>query len=323
MSRYFVLFLFLAGISSSKGQSIHFQLLDYSILPMKPKGQLHGISGMTYDASRKQWHLANDRGAYFVFDSIQNIRDFEKYENSIFSKQTTFWFESIRIDPKSGRFIFAVENEYRPNWVNQDTTTYVAYYDSFPPKSAKLEYIIAPLPLPEDNLGIESVAVTDNGSVWISSERGWADDKDQDVIRFMRFRYKKDQYVLDGVFTYALEKGNCPASKISESGGISEILDLGENKLLVLERCYDNGIGRPKIVQAKLWEATISGDELVKKPKPAFDFNLDMPFIPDNLEAMEWWPNDSGKKQIVIMSDDNPGLKNKQRTQIILLEEIK
>ncbi|CAG5016776.1 hypothetical protein DYBT9275_05633 [Dyadobacter sp. CECT 9275] len=285
---------------------------------------MHGISGIEYIKSKKQWHFASDRGAYYIFEGIRNIRDFGKLEDKITPKLTPYWFESIRVDPVTDRFFFAVENEYKPLWENPDTTTYVAYYNQYLPKKFTPAYLIPPTHLFADNKGIEAIAISDSGKVWIAPEAGWKGEATllQDTIHILRFADHGAGYMQEGIYSYNLERNGCPNSTSGEElGGISEIVALGENQLLVLERCYDNGPGGSDRIKARLWLATVQGRQLIKSPEPAFDFNKELPFAPDNLEAMAWWPSENGKRRLLIVSDDNPGLKNKQRTQLILLEE--
>lgn len=318
----FSLFTFLICISAL-GQDIQFKFSDSTFLPKKPNGFLHGISGIEYDTKEKLWHMANDRGGYFIFQNIKNISDFQQPKNLKVEKYTRYWFESIRIDPSSGRFFFAVENEYEPVWDNSDTTTYVAWYDQYLPKLYAPNYLVEPIRLPVDNKGIESVAVTENGNVWVTSEVGWLPEEKitSDTIQF--FRFLKDKNYQKEVFSYLIDRTGCPHSPTAERfGGISEILSVNENELLVLERCWDNGPGGSKKTIAKLWQAKINGNQLIKPENPSFDFNKQLPFEPDNLEGMAWWPTTSGAKKLILVSDDNPGLDNKQRTQLILLEEF-
>lgn len=323
MKNYLTAILLFLSLGLVKAQSIRFEFADSSFLPKKPEGQLHGISAIAYHSGKKQWHLASDRGNYFVFNGIESIHDFEQKEKQLIAKVTSNWFESVRFD-KNGRFIYAVENEYKPGFDNMDTTTYVAYYDSYPPKSGKPTHIVPPVWLPADNKGIESLAITDSGSVWIAPEAGWFGETEvgQDTIHFLRFNKKGMDYLPAESFSYVIDRTGCPFSKTEKLGGISEILSVNESQLLVLERCFDNGPGGSEKVKAKLWQVTVDGTHLKKDPKPAFDFSTDLPFAPDNLEGMDWWPTDTGKRQLILVTDDNPGLKNKQRTQLILLREM-
>ncbi|MDQ6480617.1 esterase-like activity of phytase family protein [Dyadobacter sp. LHD-138] len=300
----------------SNAQTLKFTLSDYTLLPKKPEGILHGISGIEYIPSKSQWHLASDRGNYFIFDSIKTIHDFEKRQAAAISKKTGYWFEAIRYDPRSETFLFAVENEYKPNKETCDTTTYVSYSDSFPPT-----YLIDPLPLPTDNKGIEAIAVTENGSVWVAPEAGWADETEvgYDTIHFRKFERVNSGYTETGVYTYLIDRSGCPHSSTEKRGGISEILSLGEDQMLVLERCFDQKVTDK--IKAKLWQVTVEGQHLKKDAIPAFDFNDSFPLEVDNLEGMAWWPGEEGKREVLLITDDNPGLKNKQRTQLILLKE--
>jgi|GEM_PF-3155729 len=307
----------------ANGQSIQFTFSDSTVLPAKPIGHLHGISGIEYVASKDQWHWSTDRGAYFVFDSIRTIRDFAKMQTGIVPKLTNYWFESIRIDPITGAFFFAVENDYKPSWTNANTTTYVAFFGSYPPKRAEPDYLVAPLQLPADNKGIEGIAITPNGNVWVAPEAGWAGETEvgQDTIHFLKFKKTFSGYAPAGQFSYVIDRSGCPFGTSETRGGISEILSVSENQLLVLERCYDDGAAGSKKIKARLWSATVDGYHLKKDAEPAFDFKKALSFDPDNVEAMSWWKMKDGKRQLIIVSDDNPGDKNKQRTKLLLLKE--
>jgi len=80
MKKILLIVLICLYCQRSNSQTLQFVFSDSTILPLKPVGQLHGISAIEYVPSKKQWHLATDRGAYFVFDSINSIRDFEQFE---------------------------------------------------------------------------------------------------------------------------------------------------------------------------------------------------------------------------------------------------
>ena len=323
MNKIILILLLIIGFHQVNAQKLRFIFSDSTVLPLKPAGNLHGISAIEYVASKNQWHLASDRGNYFVFDSIKTIRDFEKAEKTLFPKSTHNWFEAVRFDKESGRFIYAVENEYEPIWENIDSTTFVAYYDSYPPKVGKPQFLIPPMWLPADNKGVESLAITDNGNIWVAPEAGWAGETEvgQDTIHFWKFMKSGEGYNQPEAFSYVIDRSGCPFGPTEKRGGISEILSVNENQLLVLERCFDNGKGGAQTVKAKLWNVTVKGKHLEKDKEPAFDFNKQMPFAPDNLEGMSWWPSSGGKRKLILVTDDNPGLKNKQQTQLILLEE--
>ena len=316
MKNLILLLLFISLYTIAKAQSLQFELSDYTLLPQKPEGDLHGISGIEFISSKNQWHLASDRGNYFIFDSINTIQDFGKRQNLAIHKKTGLWYEAVRFDAKSNTFLYAVENEYTANSETCDTTTYVSYMDSFPPS-----FLIPPFHLPADNKGIEAIAVTENGNVWVAPEAGWAGETElgNDTIHFKKFEKINAVYSEVGEYSYVIDRSGCPESPTEKRGGISEIISVNETQLLVLERCFDLKVTNK--IKAKLWQVTVEGSHLKKDTKPAFDFNDGFPLVVDNLEGMSWWNNVEGKRQLVLITDDNPGMKNKQQTQLILLKE--
>ena len=316
MKNLILLFVFFSFSLVTKAQSLRFELSEYTILPQKPAGVLHGISGIEYIPSKNQWHLASDRGSYFVFDSITSIQDFEERQARAVHKETGLWYEAIRFDAASNTFFYAVENEYKANAETCDTTTYVSYMDAFPPG-----YLFAPLHLPADNKGIEGIAVTENGNVWVAPEAGWPGETEvgNDTIHFWKFDKARTGYSEARAYSYIIDRSGCPQSPTEKRGGISEIISVNEDQLLVLERCFDQK-GTNKI-KAKIWQVRVEGLHLKKDTQPAFDFNEGFPIQVDNLEGMSWWDADRGKRRLLLITDDNPGLKNKQQTQVILLKE--
>jgi hypothetical protein len=323
MKRIFCILIITLFCGQLAAQELRFVFADSSVLAPKPVGRLHGVSGIDYLAAKDQWHWATDRGSYFVFDSIKTVRDFARLEKTVVPKLTNFWFESIRIDPVTGTFFFAVENDYKASWTNANTTTYVAFFPSFPPRKAEPDYLVAPLQLPADNKGIEGVAVTPKGNVWVAPEAGWAGETEvgQDTIHFLKFKRTFSGYAPAGQYSYVIDRTGCPYGTSETRGGISEILAVSENHLLVLERCFDDGNAGTKKIKAKLWNAMVEGYHLKKSDTPAFDFQKDLTFYPDNVEAMSWWKLKDGKRQLLIVSDDNPGDRTKQLTKLILLKE--
>lgn len=316
MKNLILVLLFFLFSFCTKAQPLSFELSDYTLLPQKPAGNLHGISGIEYIPSKNQWHFASDRGHYFIFDSIKTIHDFEKRQNLAVHKFTGLWYEALRFDAQTNTFFYAVENEYTANAETCDTTTYVSYMDSFPPS-----FLFPPLHLPADNKGIEAIAVTDSGSVWVAPEAGWAGETEvgNDTIHFKKFEKTVSGYAKTGEYTYVIDRSGCPQSPTEKRGGISEILAVNEHQLLVLERCFDLKVTNR--IKAKLWQVTVDGTHLRKETKPAFDFNDHLPLVADNLEGMSWWGTEHGKRQLLFITDDNPGMENKQQTQLFLLKE--
>lgn len=316
-----LLLLSFSFLNHSEAQSLEFTYIESDILSQRPDSKFHSISAIEFLPKQKEWHLVSDRGQYFIFRNIKSIKDFGLAADTTFTQKTPFWIESLRYNNRSKNFIFSVENEYRPTFANNDTTTYVAMVTSVIVPPVKPQYLVAPIPIPTDNKGIEAITLSPNGAIWITPEAGWQGQThiDSTIIHFIRFTRGKKNVYNKQLFTYSITRNECPFSATENVGGISEILSVDDNRLLVLEKCFDDGPGGSRRVKAKLWLATIQGTSLVKEKSPAFDFSA-LPFKVDNLEGMCWWPYSAkGKKQLLLITDDNA---NKvQSTQLILLQK--
>ncbi|GAB3313744.1 hypothetical protein GCM10027299_01030 [Larkinella ripae] len=303
------LFYFLLALSAHS-QTVSFTFKDYLTLPRSRN--LHNISGLEYVPERQEWHLAGDRGQYFLFRNINQLTDWVCQPDSSF--QTGLDLEAIRYDAASDTYFFAVED---------DNESYVGYRKHVMPRLGEtFERIPLPRPLPVDqNKGVEALALTAN-YLWIAPEAGSTDEAriDNPLIHFYRYKKINGSVVFDAEFTYEMNRNLCPSDPKEALGGISELIAIpgDETRLLVLERCYETST---KAVTAKLYEARIDepNRKLIKlREKPAFDFNSRNGFRPDNLEAMSWGEDVDGRKVLVVMSDDNTG--KSQWTQLILLE---
>lgn len=305
----------------AEAQSLEFIYKESDILGQRPESKFHSISAIEFLPKQKEWHLVSDRGQYFIFKNIKSVKDFGLAADTTFTQKTPFWIESLRYDNRSNNFIFSVENEYHPTLANSDTTTYVAMTPSVIAPPIKPKYLVSHMPIPADNKGIEAITLSPNGAIWIAPEAGWQGQAhiDSTTIHFMRFTPNKKKGYDKKLYSYSITRKDCPFSTTENVGGISEILSVDDNRLLVLEKCFDDGPGGSRKVKANLWLATVQGNSLVKTESPAFDFST-LPFRVDNLEGMCWWPYASeGKKQLLLITDDND---NKvQRTQLILLQE--
>lgn len=316
------LFLVLFGfIGGSQAQSFELQLKESDILEQRSDSKFHGISAIEFVQEQKEWHLASDRGQYFIFRNIRSLKDFGLAADTVFTLKTPFWIESIRYNSQSKNFVFSVENEFRPTVANSDTTTYVAQSPSLIAPITPLSYLVPPIPIPTYNKGIEAISISPDGSIWIAPEAGWSGQAniDSSTIHFLRLSpIKKGEYTKQ-LYTYSPDRKVCPFSPTENVGGISEILNLDNDRLLVLEKCFDDGPGGTRKIKAKLWVTTVHGTSLIKTQTPAFDFST-LPFVVDNLEGMCWWPFAAeNKRHLVLITDDNA---NKiQRTQLILLQE--
>ncbi|WP_164851379.1 esterase-like activity of phytase family protein [Larkinella soli] len=305
MTFRFLPFLLLALSPPTSGQAITFSFRDFITLPRSRN--LHGISGMEYIASRKEWLLAGDRGALHRYSDLDRLSDWACRPDSV--APTGLFLEAIRYDPVADTHYFAVEN---------DRESFVGFRRGGLPRPGEgFERLPLPHPMPDPstNKGIEALALTDR-YLWVAPEAGSQEEArpDRTEIHFYRYRKTDAGLTLDGEFAYEIDRNVCANEAL---GGISEIIAVpgDETRLLVLERCYQ----RPTVT-VRLYEVTIdeAARRLVKrKDRPAFDFNVPG-FRPDNLEGMAWGEDENGRKILYLVSDDNLG--KSQWTQIIQLE---
>ncbi len=290
------------------GQTLSFALRDYITLPRT--AGMHGISGIEYRPDTREWHLAGDRGGYHILTGVRQLSDILCRPDSVF--QTGLYLESVRYDVSTDTYYFAVEN---------DDESYVGIRKHAMPKAGET-FSRLPLPHampdPKTNKGIEGLALTPT-SLWVAPEAGSVEEAtpQNTLIHLYRYKKVKDSLALNGEFAYEIDRNVCPTENL---GGISEIIAMpdDENRLLVLERCYQK-----PIVTARLYEVRV--DEVNKKlikyrDKPAFDFNAQSGFLPDNLEGMTWTVDEKGNNVLVIVSDDNGG--KRQWAQVLLLDVL-
>lgn len=185
-----------------------------------------------------------------------------------------------------------------------------------------------------NNLAVEGLTLSpDNKSLWISTESALIEDGlpanayITSPVRFSKIDLLSGK--LERQVAYLPDKTPLkPQSEgdISENG-ISEILMLTDEKLLVLERSFTKGIGNSvRLYEADLsvadnifpFESTSSNIQFVKK-KLIIDFStLGIKKI-DNIEAMAWGKRlENGSRSIIFVSDNN--FRENQITQILLFE---
>lgn len=287
------------------GQNLSFTFVDYMTLPRT--AGLHGISGIDYQPDQNQWHLVGDRGEYHIINQVDELSDLLCEPDSSF--QTGLYLEALRYDATTDTYYFAVEN---------DDESYVGFSQHAMPRvgeAVKRLPLPHSMPDPKTNKGIEGLALTPN-YLWVAPEAGSAEEATPQNTRMHLYRYKKTNgtMALDAEFAYEIDRNVCPSENL---GGISEIIAIpdDETRLLILERCYQKPTVTAKLYEVRVDEATKT---LVKfRDKPAFDFNTQSGFSPDNLEGMAWTKDNKGNSILVVISDDNGG--KHQWTQVLLL----
>jgi hypothetical protein len=273
-----------------------FALAETVILPTI-RDKFHGLSGIDFNADKKEWTLVNDRGHYFKFNNCAKASDFKK-DNLKTDIQTGYFFESIRYDPISNAYFFSVE-----------TDTYTAVYYSQDRINETDAHLILKVPLPATNKGVEAIAITPSGSLWIAPEAGWENETDssQEYVHFYRYKNPMVEDDTEQPERFRYEKSKFPGANYPEDrlGGISDILAIDENHLLILERGYYKN---PK-EEVKATLKTVRVDTLKMKLEIEDAYTFDFKGIPNlcNIEGMTW--GDAQKKTLYIVADDGLGEK--------------
>ncbi|GAB3692428.1 hypothetical protein GCM10027592_11360 [Spirosoma flavus] len=289
--------------NATLAQSLQFAFEGDSATVPFVRDSLRGISGLEMVPTTGELHFVSDRGWHYVFTNIKTIRDLSDNTNLKLAEKTPFWFESVRYHTQSNTYFWTDEHEFVTSLLASKTLG-----DS----AAK---VLLRIPLPGPNKGLEGIAVTPSGALWVAPEAGWESETgmNQDSVTF--FRYANPLAADPVVERFRYPMNRCPFAQGEERpNGISEIVAVDDNRLLVLERCYD---ASQRQVIARLYVATADVATHTLRRDLAFDFNQQFPGVVCNLEAMTW--TDDTKQSLILMADDNFRKNRTLRNQVIVL----
>ena len=277
--------------------------------------QFGGISGLEYFANG--FYLISDRS--FKTDPSENSYLFKMDTMGIISGAFKFFnvknAESIRFDTLSRKIFYAFE---------RDDSTGVGYLNENNQPNQLLSFSMNNSELTADNRGIESLCFDGKYNLWFAFESSL-----NGMVPFFKlpFDYSKNNYNSDqkSNFLYPFDPKSClnpdNTANANLGNGISEILPLDNDRLLVLERCFD---GKQNTI--KLFSATLPDPGNVFIKNELFDFSVNNQFLygqkslkPDNMEGMTWGENEADEKILYLVSDDNFNT-GRQRTLILKLK---
>lgn len=194
-----------------------------------------------------------------------------------------------------------------------------------------------------NNKVFESLAITSSGAVFVATEEALVDDgplatpKAGSWLRVIRF----DPVSGASVAQYAYALPPIPVRRsLGESGiprtrgshGLTELLALGEDSLIAVERAYVPGEGvTVRLVLTRIEATTTDVTPIKNLPGAAFQpmsrellLALPIPFqglLLDNIEAIAWGPVlANGNRSLVLVSDNN--FSQLQTTQFLALEVV-
>lgn len=282
---------------------------------------LHGLSGIEYIPQRDEWVLVSDRHRVFEYRGVRNFAEFgDPARLKIPPRRSSGWFEAVRYDAAHDVYFFATESDH---------VTAVRYsYRRVNPDSA---HTLLRIPLPFDNKGVEGLALTPTGYLWVAPEAGWEGEVSLNgcpAVHFFRYQTplatdpSSDDDPLPERFSYPIDRFPGAAFESDRYGGISEILAVDDTHLLVLERAF---FRNPDRVSARIYRATIQEATQSFTKEIAFDFDAayarNVP--PANVEGLAWGPlQPDGKRTLLVLADDNFKNSTTLRNQLIVLKEL-
>jgi hypothetical protein len=327
-----------------------------------------GISGMDWDPRTQEWYLISDDRSEIApariyaarmeigdvgFISIEVMREIplKQADGSPFPSPDGFLkshgsgevpdAEALRIDPVNGELAWSSEGDRRLG------------LQPFVKRATRDGRFISAIPLPlnlrvdkekeigvRNNLAVEGLAFTDGGKyLWVAMESALYQDGPVSTLHtgaLARFSKLSRNGDVVGQFAYPLDPIPIAPTGGKKRGdnGVSEILAIDENKLLVVERSgYEVGEMLFKFA-IRIYEATADGATDISpvysltgarytpmRKRLLLDLaTLGLPHI-DNLEAAAWGPRlPNGHSTLVLASDDN--FSSNQANQFFVFEII-
>ena len=303
-----------------------------------------GLSGLDYDSVAREWYLvSDDRSEYgparfFVaemnFDAQHvigvSLRAARRFGGGVLGSSLRAGnaelidTESIRVARSAGELLVAGEGDE-----GRRTGPWLRRIDPFGHWLGDIPLptsLIAPdLPTtrgPRPNRSLEGITYAPDGNaLWLSMEAPLLQDGAEATashgadVRLTRLR------LADGAFTqyvYAADAARADGSESSDNG-VSEIVSLNEQELLVLERSGTRSSDGHFRFHTRLYCAnwtgatdvaafeSLAGQSYVRVAKRLlFDFD-ELPGVrADNLEGMSWGPEVApGHRSLVFVSDNN------------------
>lgn len=320
-----------------------------------------GLSGIDHDTKNDVYYMiSDDRSAinparFYTakihinenrIDSVEFLdvktllqRDGKPYPNSKQDPLHTPDPEDIRYNAVTGEIVWSSEGERKPeNNVLEDPSVIVVdqngnYKDSF--ELPANMHMRATENGPRQNSVFEGLAFSsDYKYLFVSVEEPIYEDGPRATndstgwIRIIKFDTETRKQVAQ--YAYQVERVAYPAmsSNSFKINGVSSILWVGENKLLVVERSFSTGrlACTIRVFLADLNDATDIANTTSLKSQPATKpvlkkllFNMDdLHQYIDNIEGVTFGPSLNGHRTLLFIADNN--FSALEKTQLLLFE---
>ncbi|HET9826430.1 MAG TPA: esterase-like activity of phytase family protein [Chitinophagaceae bacterium] len=296
--------------------------------------------------------LRADKTGNYLIDSIEfravdSLKTKERtiYANSKQDPSHTPDPESLRYDPVRDEIVWASEGERyvgRDNSVLEDPAITIIdrdgnYRDTFALPANM--HVHKSENGPRQNSAFEGLTfTTDHKYLFVSTEEPIYEDgpraglNDSTAwIRIIKFDAQTKKPVAE--YAYQIEPVAYPATPANafKLNGVSEILDIGNNKLLVVERSFSTGsfACTIRVFVASLDEATnvehvnsLMAQSMVQPASKKLLLNMDeLGRYIDNVEGVTFGPNlSNGHRTLIFVVDDN--FSALEKSQFLLFEVI-
>lgn len=305
MEKLVLLFIFLASLVNAQTlqQLNHLKIDSDEKVNNRRYG---GISGLTI-SENTLWGISDDRGRYgpprIYKHTLKGIN--LKIENEILIKepegQSVVDLESIHRF-KDGRFLISSEGDYNKK---PRILPFVRFWDE--KNKWQEEIFLADDLIPEtigmqtkgiqSNSAFEAIAVSeDENSLFLLTEAPLFQNKNGE-IEFLEYEKKASKFEFISRRAYMRDKP--PAGVIEGLRGVSGALLWKKDHILVLERWVRFHKTKGRDIGAELFSVNLK--DLKKKKLLTLDNELAA-----NWEALEWGPDLSdGRKLLILVSDNN------------------
>ena len=168
-----------------------------------------------------------------------------------------------------------------------------------------------------NNLALENLTISPDGTTFsVMTEGALVQDgpiaRPEHGTRLRLAQFDRETGEQQAQYVYETEPMSAPIGSTGGDRGATEILQIGENEYLVVERQYFNGANEIQVFKASTEGATevsgldaLTGIEVPMTKELLIDLEV-AEVGPDNVEAITFGPRfDDGDASLVLVSDDN------------------
>lgn len=341
------------------------QLLGAASLPtgtLYEGVEFGGISGLDRARDGSYWAISDDRGGERGTPRFYNLSlDYESRQpvqvkinaqtHMLRPDGTAFPATARTVDPEAirlapnGNLYWSSEG----NWHSDPAQRYQPFLREMTTKGGFVrEFAIPPMYLYQDNAStgarsnkvFEALTVADDGTIYLANEDALAQDgpitsvSAGSVVRLTAMDPASGKPKAQYAYRLPAIPVDAPAgAPFGPDNGLSEILALGENRFLAVERAFASGIGNTiRLVETEITPATTNVLDLPALAGASFTamsrkLLLEMPIEYqgvklDNIESITWGKTLANGNRTLVLAADNNFTAGTQANQFVVLEAV-